>query len=119
VTCAKLSAAADTLKDAVAARVAAEMEWAEAQGRARKAEYEAYDTYPGQAEAEAAPAVRVARSKDGPLLTAIRAESYAEGVYRSALALVARNAIAPFPPPRAIPCACSACDRAAGKSSYD
>lgn len=119
MTCAKLSAAAEALKTAIAARITSEMEWAEAHGHAIKAQYEAHDTYPGQATAEAAPAVRVARSKDGPLLAAMRAESYAEERYLNILITVKNNAIVNIGRPNVIPCACSACDRAAGKSSYD
>ena len=112
IACTKLAAAAAELKAAVAARIDAEIKWAEARGRLREIEGLAYDCFPGQWQAETAPARRVAAGMDGPLLEALRGEIYAEQCYRSALHEVATDGIVDIRRPATIPCSCSACSRA-------
>ncbi len=112
IACAKLAAAAAELKAAVAARISAEVASAEARGRLREIEGIAYDCFPGQWQAETAPARRAAARMDGPLLAALRGEIYAEQRYRSALHEVAADGIVDICRPATIPCSCSACSRA-------
>lgn len=109
--CAKLSAAAEDLKAAIAARIAAEVEWADAQWHEQWTVAHSYDT--AEHRRECVGASQAVARRGIPLLAAMRAEICAEQRYRSALD-AARTFASWLPPrPGVIPCSCPACARAA------